>query len=126
MTGSDKLTARASYPVSHVEWEVKNGQQSADFLTRLFGWQFQKFSAHYWLYQPATGVAIGLFEKATPQPVANACPVFIDVGCIDSCLARAGKPSLVEPKTLIAGYGAWAKIKEPNGNVIGLFERLRD
>lgn len=110
--------------VSHVEWEVANGKQSAAFFKALFGWEFKHFSEHYWLCEKAGPVAIGLLEKPTPC-VLDACPVFIQVDDMTEQLASAKALGavLTEAPQQIAGYGAWAKIKEPGGNTIGLFEK---
>ncbi|MDD9893664.1 MAG: hypothetical protein OXT49_09200 [Gammaproteobacteria bacterium] len=115
----------ASYMVSHIEWEVPNGIHSAEFLDALFGWGFQQFSEHYWLYEPQDGVAVGLLEKPDAKALSDHCPIFIDVPSIDHCLLEAERlgASVVELKMDIPDYGAWAKIKEPGGNTIGLFER---
>lgn len=117
----------ASYPLSHIEWEVANGEQSAAFLEALFGWSFKRFSAHYRLYEPSDGVAVGLLEKPQPQLLTKVCPVFIEVPDIKATLAEALAldAELIEPITEIANYGVWAKIREPGGNAVGLFSRAR-
>ncbi len=111
--------------VSHIEWEVPNGMVSAEFLSALFGWGFQQFSDHYWLFEPQDSVAVGLLEKPVAEVIAQQCPVFIDVPNIDECLVEAERlgASVVEARQTIPDYGAWAKIKEPGGNTVGLFER---
>lgn len=110
--------------VSHVEFEVPNGPASVDFLAELLGWRFSHFSDHYWLCESAGSVAVGLLEKPEPE-LLLACPVFIQVDDIEQRLARAvelGGVVLESPQT-ITNYGQWAKIKEPGGNTIGLFQK---
>lgn len=132
MTDSNDLANRAaqtgaSYPVSHVEWEVADGALSAAFLERLFGWCFARFSEHYWLYETAQGPAIGLLEKSKPKVLLESCPVFIEVADIEASLALAESlaATIIEPPMNIEAYGRWAKIKEPGGNLVGLFEKAR-
>lgn len=110
--------------VSHIEWEVANGPASAEFFKALFQWEFQQFSEHYWLCEKTGNAAVGLLEKASPS-VLDACPVFIEVADMGQRLiaAKALGAVVVESPQQIAGYGAWAKLKEPGGNTIGLFEK---
>jgi predicted enzyme related to lactoylglutathione lyase len=119
-------SAGASYPVSHVEWEVADGGLSAAFLERLFAWSFSRFSEHYWLYEAAQGPAIGLLEKAEPKRLDESCPVFIQVDDMAASLALAESlaAEIIEQPVAIEGYGRWAKIKEPGGNLVGLFEKV--
>lgn len=119
-------SAGASYLISHIEWEVPNGAESAVFLSTLFGWQFKRFSEHYWLFEPQAGAAVGLLEKSGAATLRTACPVFIAVPNIDDCVTVATTlgAELIEARMTIEGYGAWAKIKEPGGNTVGLFERF--
>lgn len=122
------MDARASYLISHIEWEVPDGAASAAFLSALFAWEFKRFSEHYWLFEPEAGVAVGLLEKPAAKILEMTCPAFISVPNIEACLHAAIRlgAELVEPRTGIPGYGAWAKIKEPGGNTVGLFERFKD
>lgn len=104
---------------------MPNGELSAEFLSQLFGWDFQRFSDHYWLYELPDGVAVGLLQKSDCQTLKNVCPVFVDVPDVERCLQHAAEmgAEIIEAKMEIEGYGAWAKIKEPGGNTVGLFER---
>src|SRR5687768_10819632 len=63
----------------------------------------------------------GLFArpKEAPHPT-----LYIDVKAIDDALKRvvAAGGKVVTPKTPIPGMGAYARIADTEGNVIGLFE----
>ena len=63
----------------------------------------------------------GLFPrpKEAPHPT-----IYLDVPSIDGALKKvqAGGGKVVTPKTPIPGMGAFARIADPEGNVIGLFE----
>lgn len=55
----------------------------------------------------------------TPSPV-----LVIDVDAIDEALGKIEREggSVVRPRTEIPGMGAFAYFKDPDGNVLGLFE----
>jgi hypothetical protein len=110
--------------VSHVEWCCRDIETTADFFQALFGWQFKTFGNNYLLCNPERGPAIGLLRcEPAAQPL---CQVFITVDSIDTQLQRAsmlGGHTHVE-KTLIPDYGWYAQIKEPQGNIVGLFEKI--
>jgi uncharacterized protein len=63
----------------------------------------------------------GLFPrpKEAPHPT-----LYVDVASIDESLKKvqAGGGKVVTPKTPIPGMGAFARIADTEGNVIGLFE----
>lgn len=111
--------------VSHIEWAVADGQALVDFLTASFAWEFSNWSEHYWLYEPGQGVAVGVLETAAAE-IERQGLSFIktaDLSAIcEKMLALGGK--LKEPVTDIPNYGRYAKIIEPQGNVIGLFESV--
>ena len=60
-----------------------------------------------------------LRDERTPAPV-----ITIDVPAIDDALEQveAGGGSIVTPRTAIPGMGAYAYFKDPEGNVMGLWE----
>ena len=63
----------------------------------------------------------GLFQrpKDAPHPA-----LYVGVDSIDEALqkAKAGGGKVVTPKTPIPGMGAFARITDTEGNVLGLFE----
>ena len=110
--------------VSHVEWCCRDIETTADFFHALFGWQFKPFGNNYLLCNPGQGPAVGLL-RGEPA-VQTSCQVFVTVNSIDTQLQRAnalGGRTYVE-KTLISDYGWYAQFKEPQGNIVGLFEAL--
>lgn len=113
--------------VSHVEWCCRDIETTAEFFQVLFGWQFKPFGNNYLLSNPAQGPAVGLLRSATATP-GDACLVFVSVTSIEEYLQRTtalGGGVHVE-KTAIPDYGWYAQIKEPQGNIVGLFEKLKD
>lgn len=63
----------------------------------------------------------GLFQrpKEAPHPV-----IYVAVDSIDDMLAKVQKAGgkVVTPNTPIPGMGAYARVSDPEGNVIGLFQ----
>jgi predicted enzyme related to lactoylglutathione lyase len=113
--------------VSHVEWCCRDTEKTAEFFQELFGWQFNPFGNNYLLSSPQEGPAVGLLRSVTAIPGDN-CLVFITVDSIDQhmqhAIALGGNEHVA--KTAIPNYGWYAQIKEPQGNIVGLFEALID
>jgi uncharacterized protein len=63
----------------------------------------------------------GLFQrpKEAPHPT-----IYVGVDSIDDALKKVASAGgkVVTPKTPIPGMGAFARISDPEGNVVGLFE----
>jgi len=63
----------------------------------------------------------GLFQrpKEAPHPV-----IYVGVSSVDQALkkAQAAGGKVVTPKTAIPGMGAYARVTDTEGNVLGLFE----
>jgi predicted enzyme related to lactoylglutathione lyase len=125
--GIGNIDAMSKTPlVSHVEWCCRDLQRAAAFFNRLFGWEFQRFSEHYLLHTPPSGVAVGLMEKSTFTP-GDGCLVFVQVDRIEPTLehAVALQGEVAVCKTEIPGYGWYAQLKDPDGNIVGLFETIK-
>ena len=109
--------------VSHVEWCCQDIEQTATFFQALFGWEFKAFGNNYLLYSPARGPAVGLLRSERMIAGEN-CLVFVTVDNIESHLQHAtaigGKVHV--KKTAIPKYGWYAQVKDPEGNIVGLFE----
>jgi predicted enzyme related to lactoylglutathione lyase len=58
-------------------------------------------------------------DERTPSPV-----ITVDVEAIDDALKEieAGGGTTITPRTVIPGMGAFAYFKDPEGNVLGLWE----
>jgi len=105
----------------HVEWSTTDLASLQEFLTRLFGWEFQALAPGYLIYMPADGgTSIGINQS--DQMRAGGSPnASVRVLDIDAMLVKAkelgGKVAV--PKTEM-GSGAFAFIAAPDGNLIGL------
>ena len=122
--------------VVHFEIPADDVDRAKEFYGSVFGWQLQTMSMGESDYtiamttpvdeqtqQPteAGGINGGMMQRTqhTPAPV-----ITIDVEEIDQSLkeieSRGG--STVTPRTAIPGMGAFAYFKDPEGNVMGLWE----
>jgi predicted enzyme related to lactoylglutathione lyase len=119
--------------VVHFEIPFDNKARATKFYADTFGWQMLDMPEMSYVMAVSTEVderqmpkqpgAIngGLFPrpKEAPHPT-----VYVAVASIEQTLKKvtAGGGQVVTPKTPIPGMGAFARIADPEGNVIGLFE----
>ena len=119
--------------VVHFEIPFENKTRAMKFYGDCFGWQLTDMPQMNYVmagtvatgpdFRPteAGGINGGLFQrlKEAPGPV-----IYVGVSSVDAAikkvLAAGGK--VVTPKTAIPGMGAYGRISDPEGNVIGLFE----
>ncbi len=111
--------------VSHVEWCCRDLEIIANFFQGLFGWEFKTFSNNYLLCTPEQGPAVGLMRRERVTH-GDACLAFVTVDNIEAHCQRAAAlgGSVYVEKTAIVGYGWYAQIKDPEGNIVGLFESM--
>jgi len=119
--------------VVHFEIPFDDKARASRFYAETFGWKLTDMPQMSYVMAVTTAVdeqqmpkepgAIngGLFQrpKEAPHPV-----LYLGVASIDQTLKKvaAGGGQVVTPKTPIPGMGAYARIADPEGNVIGLFE----
>lgn len=119
--------------VVHFEIPFDNQARASAFYETAFGWKLTAVpEMNYVMAQTAEvdenqipkepgAINGGLFQrpKEAPHPT-----LYIDVSSIEEALEgvkRAGG-KVVTPKTPIPGMGAYARIADTEGNVIGLFQ----
>jgi predicted enzyme related to lactoylglutathione lyase len=125
--------------VVHFEIPVDDAARARGFYGSTFDWDLSEMDMGDGnMYTIATTTAIdettqqptepggingGLMQRSpdTPAPV-----ITIGVTSIDDSLKKveAGGGSTVQPRTEIPGMGAFAYFKDPEGNVVGLWETL--
>ncbi|HEX8487125.1 MAG TPA: VOC family protein [Propionibacteriaceae bacterium] len=124
--------------VVHFEIPADDLERAKGFYGSVFGWQLETIPMPGGDYTGVTTTPVDeqtmmptqpgainggmmLRDEITPAPVLT-----IDVEGIDDALreieARGG--STVKPRTLIPGMGAFAYFKDPEGNVLGLWETI--
>jgi hypothetical protein len=119
--------------VVHFEIPFENKQRAMSFYSQCFGWQLTDMPQMNYVmagtvatgadFRPSEPGAIngGLFErpKEAPSPV-----IYVGVASVDEAITKvqAAGGKVVTPKTLIPGMGAYGRVSDTEGNVIGLFE----
>ena len=119
--------------VVHFEIPFEDKQRAMKFYTDSFGWQLMDMPQMN--YVMASTVAVddkhmpkepgaingGLFQrpKEAPNPT-----LYVGVSSVDAAIKKvqAAGGKVVTPKTPIPGMGAYARITDTEGNVLGLFE----
>jgi predicted enzyme related to lactoylglutathione lyase len=118
----------ASNRIVHFEIPADKPETLAQFYSEMFGWKFNKapIPGHeYWLADTGSenpGINGAIMTRMHPQhPWMN----YVDVASIDEAIAKATKlgAEVALPKTPVPGVGAYAAIKDPQGNICGLWEQ---
>jgi predicted enzyme related to lactoylglutathione lyase len=119
--------------IVHFEIPFDDKKRAMKFYADVFGWRLTDMAEMSYVMAETVDVdgerrpkepgAIngGLFQrpKEAPHPVVYAGVESVDQ-TIEKVQAAGGK--VVTPKTPIPGMGAFARVVDPEGNVIGLFE----
>lgn len=119
--------------VVHFEIPFDNKQRAMKFYTDTFGWHLTDMPEMNYVMastvevdqqqMPKVPGAIngGLFErpKEAPNPT-----IYVGVSSVDATIEKVTKAggTIVTPRTPIPGMGAYARVKDTEGNVIGLFQ----
>jgi predicted enzyme related to lactoylglutathione lyase len=122
--------------VVHFEIPAEDLDRAKNFYGSIFGWQLQSVPMAGGEYTMAMTTPVdeqtqvptepgaingGMMQRdeRTPAPV-----ITIDVEAIDGALKEieAAGGATVTPRTAIPGMGAFAYFKDPEGNVLGLWE----
>ena len=122
--------------VVHFEIPADDVDRAKEFYGAIFGWQLQTMQMEGGEYTIAMTTPIdeqsqlptepgaingGLMrrDEHTPTPV-----ITLEVDAIDDALQRIESQggTVVRPRTAIPGMGAFGYFKDPEGNVMGLWE----
>ena len=120
--------------VVHFEIPFDDKPRAMKFYTDCFGWQLSEIPQMEYVMASTVPVderqmpkepgAIngGLFQrpKDAPNPV-----LYVGVQSIDATIKKvqAAGGTVVTPNTPIPGMGAYARVADTEGNVVGLFQR---
>jgi uncharacterized protein len=121
--------------IVHFEIPFDDKKRAMKFYSEVFGWKLTDMAEMSYVMAETVAVdeertptepgAIngGLFQrpKEAPHPVIYAGVESVDQ-TLKTVLVAGGK--VVTPKTPIPGMGAFARVVDPEGNVIGLFEGM--
>jgi predicted enzyme related to lactoylglutathione lyase len=122
--------------VVHFEIPFENKQRAMTFYTQCFGWQLTEMPEMQYVmantvatgedYRPKEPGAIngGLFARPKEAPSPT---IYVGVSSVEAALKKvqAAGGKVVTPHTPIPGMGAYARVSDTEGNVIGLYESQR-
>ncbi|MFO0581873.1 MAG: VOC family protein [Anaeromyxobacter sp.] len=117
----------------HFEIHAADPARAIRFYEALFGWAFQAYGGSdvaYWLVRTGEGPGIdgGLLQRMGPAPepraAVNAFVCTVGVDDLDAALAKAEQLGArqVVPRTAIGDIGWSAYVKDPEGNLLGMFQ----
>lgn len=110
--------------IAHVEIPSSDLNQTRDFFNKIFGWEFKPFGNGYMLFNNHKGIMVGI--RQVDKVNSGDTTVFhINVSSIDEVLktAKESGGSIFKGKTVIPAMGWYALLKDPQGNIIGLYQK---
>jgi predicted enzyme related to lactoylglutathione lyase len=124
------------HKVVHFEIPAADLDRAKNFYGSVFGWQLQTMPVGDGEYTVVTTTPVDERSQLPTEPGAinggllqrddriSAPVLTIDVEAIDDALREieAGGGSTVTPRTPLPGMGAFAYFRDPEGNVLGLWE----
>lgn len=113
-------------PVVHFQIGATDWARTRDFYADLFGWTVTGDPSGYGMIDTGSGMGIigGVMQAPPGRPPWLA--VYVAVDDVQKALVRAeelGATRVVEPRTVPGEQGAFAMFTDPDGNLIGLFEK---
>lgn len=113
----------ANQLISHIEIPSTDFDLSTKFYSHLFGWDLKPFGSGYSLYNTQKGLTVGL-RKVEKVNSGDTTIFHVNVEDIEATLDKinfAGG-AIERGKTVIPVYGWYALVKDPCGNVLGLYQ----
>ena len=109
--------------VCHIEWSCTDLERAKAFLAGLFGWQFEPFGPDYLLISAPAGPG-GALQKVDKVEAGASPLVYVEVDHIEDYLGRVEELGgvVATARTEIPTVGWYALIKDPDGNMMGLYE----
>ena len=113
----------ASDLLAHIEIPSTDLDKCKDFFTKLFGWDFKAFGNGYLLFNTHKGFTVGL-RKSDGIAKGDTTIFHVRVNALEEFINKAKElgGDTFRGKTIIPAMGAYALIKDPDGNIIGLYQ----
>src|SRR5262245_61009358 len=122
--------------VVHFEIPFDNKQRAMNFYSKTFGWQLMDMPQMNYVMARTVDVdsgqmpkergAIngGMFQRPADAPHPT---IYVSVDSIDAILSGvvAAGGRVVTPNTPIPGMGAYARVADTEGNVVGVFQNAQ-
>jgi len=112
------------HAIVHADWQSTDLDRTKAFYGELFGWSFEPFGESYMLFSTPDGGPNGGFAKVDRVEPSESPTVYVEVTDVDRYIEaaqQAGGGVTVE-KTEIPTMGWFAKLTDPDGNVVGVFQ----
>lgn len=114
--------------ITHIDIPVSDLTKGAEFYSNLFGWQIAEIPGYegYPMWQAPNKISGGGLaprDGEFTQPRS-----YVEVDSIDDTLAKvnASGGETVMEKSPISETSWWATFRDPDGNVVGLYEGTTD
>ena len=109
--------------ICYIEMSSKDPKVSADFYSRIFGWNVRTRGDGQTAFDDATGYVSGTWV-AEPNGGAGSMLTYVMVDSIDESLRRisAAGGRIVAPFTPLGEGSGYAVFEDPAGNRVGLYE----
>lgn len=117
--------------VVHFEINAEDPKMAVEFYKKVFGWKVDKWGGpmDYWLVgtggkKKEPGIDGAIMKRDDPRATTY---ITIDVPSINTYLKRIekGGGKVIAPRMPIPGVGFSAYFEDPDGNMVGLFERKK-
>jgi len=112
-------------PVVHFELSVGNDEKAVEFYRSLFGWELKFYEGHGWGIS-AGEKGIGGDIQTNTSTFPPHCSVYVEVENITESLTKAeslGGTAIFGPTDLGSGYGFIGMFKDPDGILMGLYQK---
>jgi uncharacterized protein len=110
--------------IAHVEIPSSDLEKAKSFFNQVFGWEFKPFGKGYMLFNNHKGIMVGL--RQVEKVHSGDTTVFhVNVLSIDETLkaVKENGGSVFKEKTVIPAMGWYALLEDPQGNIIGLYQK---
>jgi predicted enzyme related to lactoylglutathione lyase len=109
--------------ICYLEMPAKNVSQSADFYSKVFGWQIRRRGDGATAFDDATGEVSGAWVLARPAWSEPGLLFYIMVDNIETAIqaVQAQGGVIVQPLGVDAPE-ITARFRDPGGNIIGLYQ----
>ena len=114
----------ADHLIAHVEIPSSDLNQTKDFFNKVFSWEFKPFGNGYMLFNNHKGTMVGI-RQVEKVKSGDSTVFHINVTNIDEVLkkVKSNGGNIFKEKIVIPAMGWYALLKDPQGNIIGLFQK---
>ena len=112
--------------ICHVEWYTTDFEVAKRFYGALFGWTFRGETEEEIFFCTDDGKEAGGFSKRADFKRGESPHAYVWVEDVEASLAKAVELGGGETlgKTEVPGFGWYARITDPDGNPVGLWQSL--